>query len=44
MTREETINLLKKHNFEIIPEYSNKDETENLLYKNKTFCNSKNSY
>ena len=39
MTREETVQLLQKHNYEIVPEYSsnNKARIGNLLFKNKKF-------
>lgn len=37
MTRDETIELLKEHNFGLIPEYSNKGKIGNLLFRNKKF-------
>jgi FkbM family methyltransferase len=35
MTREETIELLERYKFEIVPEYSDQGKIGNLLFKNK---------
>jgi FkbM family methyltransferase len=37
MTREETVSLLQKHNFEVIPDYSDQKKIGNLLFVNKNF-------
>ncbi len=35
LTRDETIELLRQHHFEIVPEYSDENERGNLLFRNK---------
>jgi FkbM family methyltransferase len=37
MTREETIELLQKHGFELVPIYSDESEAGNLLFMNRMF-------
>ena len=37
MTREQTIELLSKHNFELLKEYPDTDKTGNSLFVNKRF-------
>ena len=37
LTRDETINFLRKHNFEIIDKYSSKNKRGDLLFKNRFY-------